>query len=342
MNYLVKMTPIEPYSFGGDQNFKYKDEALTGKESYFVRSKELPEQTTVLGMLRYLILQNQGLLKTSFSYDTQEKGKMDVCIGPASFAYSKKDEQDFGFIKSISPVFITNEERHIIVKNPFHNKADKGYDPMKMGEETETSYGKISLPAKGEYDAKRGHAYGYINLSTGAIEEDLFKTENTVGNRKSENPKEDSDGFFKREMKVLKEGYSFAVYVEADKLPEKSIVYMGKKKSAFFVETAEGKSNQLEKTVSEYFSTGDTWYYALSDIVLQKPMHFNQFSIVEEKYQRNLETIHENGRARRRKSEVRYHLIESGSVFYMDEPTFDEHKNAEQIGYNKVVKLGGK
>ena len=48
MKYLVKMTPLEQYAFGDDQGFKYPGEKGTGKESYLVRSRELPEQTTIL------------------------------------------------------------------------------------------------------------------------------------------------------------------------------------------------------------------------------------------------------------------------------------------------------
>jgi len=343
MIYLVKMTPLEPYSFGGDQNFKYKDEALTGKESYFVRSKEMPEQTSILGMLRYLVLQQEGLLKTNFTYSDTERKQMEKCIGPASFSYAKTEPQNFGIIKEVSPVFVTNKEGNVIVKNPFHNKAsEKGYDPMIMGEETETSYGKISLPEKGEYNAKEWHAYGYINIDTGEIEGSLFETKTVVGNRKSNSKEERKEGFFKREMKVLKEGHSFAVYVQAEKLPEKSMVYMGKKKSAFLVETEEKVSDELETKVKNFFSAGKTWYYALSDIVIQEPIKYRQFSIVEEKHQRNLRTVRDTGdRLSRKKSKERYHLIESGSVFYIEEPSIVENKNATQIGYNRIVKLGG-
>ena len=48
MKYLIKITPLEPYTFGTDQNIRYPGEEPTGKETYFVDSGEVPEQTSVL------------------------------------------------------------------------------------------------------------------------------------------------------------------------------------------------------------------------------------------------------------------------------------------------------
>ena len=49
MQYLVKMTPLEPYCFGTDQSAPYISAENGGKGTYFIRSKALPEQTTLLG-----------------------------------------------------------------------------------------------------------------------------------------------------------------------------------------------------------------------------------------------------------------------------------------------------
>ena len=121
MRYLVKMTPLEPYAFGTDQTFAFHGVAATGKETYFVRSNMVPEQTTILGMLRYIILEMEGLLKTDFQYSPEERAKMAACIGPESFRLSEKQKQDFGYIHEISPLFLMDGQNHIYIKNPFHN-----------------------------------------------------------------------------------------------------------------------------------------------------------------------------------------------------------------------------
>jgi CRISPR-associated protein Cmr3 len=54
--YLIKLYPIDRYFFGSDVTFG------ADNSNYFVRSVYFPQQTTLLGMLRYyLLLQNNML-----------------------------------------------------------------------------------------------------------------------------------------------------------------------------------------------------------------------------------------------------------------------------------------
>ena len=362
------MTPLEQYAFGDDQGFKYPGEKGTGKESYLVRSRELPEQTTILGLLRYLVLQDQKMLKTDFQYTEEERARMKQYIGAESFSFSSNELQNFGYIHEISPVFLVNDKEEILIRNPFHNKAKSGYSPIQMEEgTTDTSAGNIALPKIGEYSAKDGYASGYYNLATGEIENNLFQTNLVSGNRKNAPTDSDEDGYFKRELKLLKKGYSFAVFADVEKLPENAIGYMGKKKCAFSIEmkkvddidhlwfpvkspsflqeTKKVDDIDLVGMVRELFKENDdTWYYALSDIVIDKNTSYDNFCIVEEKHQRNLETVYsETSHLKKlRKSEIRYNLIQSGSVFYKSCNLELNNKNCEQIGYNKIVQLGGK
>lgn len=351
MKYLVKITPLEPYSFGNDQNFVYPEEQSTGKESYFVRSKEIPEQTTILGLLRYLVLKEHGLLRTDFQYTPEERQQMKQCIGGRSFSYLEKEKQDFGDIHEISPVFLLNEKEEILIRNPFHNKAERGYHPMQMEAGIKTSNGTISLPKPGEYDAKNGYADGYYNLSTQEIEHGLFHTLVVSGNRKNEKQGSNKDCFFKRELKQLvnmerpEATYSFGVFADVEKLPEKAVGYMGKKKSAFLIETKEVDDMDLEAKVAACFADQEeVWFYALSDLVLLETPVYEEFCIVEEKYQRNLETVHEAGSRLKKvkKSQIRHHLVQSGSVFYKTCSLPLAQENCRQIGYNRVVQLGGR
>ena len=346
MKYLVKMTPIGQYSFGNEQGFKYPGETETGKESYLVRSEEIPEQTTILGLLRYLVLQSQGFLKTDFHYTPEQQKKMEKYIGARSFSFQTKEIQDFGYIQKISPVFLVNEKEEILIRNPYHNKASKkGYEPIQMEEEIiETSAGKIIMPKIGEYNAKNGYANGYYNLTTGDIEQDLFKTYLMSGNRKNDRKDSDKECYFKRELKTLKEGYSFAVFADVTELPANTIAYMGKKKSVFLVESKEVQNINLKEMVEACFkSSNDVWYYALSDLMIEQSVKYDTFCIVEQKYQRNLETVYkeQNHLQKLKKSEIRYNLIQRGSVFYQNCNLNLSNPNHTKIGYNKIAKLGG-
>lgn len=347
MKYLVKMTPLEPYAFGTDQSFKYAGVKSMAKETYFVRSKRFPEQTTILGALRYLLLQSEGLLKTDFSYTMAEKKMMKELIGEKSFSFQNKEPSDFGWIKEISPVFLTDENGNLYVKNPFHNKSiEKGYRPMEMeSKPLKTSAGEIFFPAGEEYKAKNGYASGYISLKNQKIisEDKMFQSVIFTGNRKSEQTKKGDDGFFKREVVCLKEGFFFGVYVEAEKLPKSGIIFMGQKKSAFRVTTEETQDEALDVQVEKTFTGGTPWFYALSDLVLEETPSYDTFCIIEQKRLQNLETVYdaENHTKKLRRSKRQYQLIKNGSVFYGHCPVQAENKNHHQIGYNYIVKIGG-
>ena len=348
MRYLIKLTPLEPYIFGTEQGFAYPGETGTGKESYFVKSAKIPEQTTILGMLRYVLLSHNKLLNTSFSYQQEELEKMEKLIGSSGFSFGSQRKQEFGIIEEISPLFLMNEKEEVLVTNPFHNvKEDCGYEPMPMsGEEILTEYGKIRLPETDSYKAKKGYGSGYVNITDPEkkIEKDLFSSVAVTGNRKNKKGEQEQDAFFKKEMFSLKKGYCFAVLVDLkeDLLPEKTIVYMGKKKSAFLFQAEEKKEMELISLVKNALTGKEKWYYALSDVYVGMSSRYTEFCIVENKYQRNLETVYkEDGKMKLKKSPVRFELIKTGSVFYGTCPEILENENCAQIGYNKIIELGG-
>lgn len=349
MRYLVKMTPIEPYAFGTDQTFQYHGVEATGKETYFVRSNQVPEQTTILGMLRYIVLEMEGLLNSDFHYTAEEREKMNSCIGRESFRFLQKEKQDFGMIHEISPVFLMDSKNHIYIKNPYHNKSQETFIPMELSEKPYmTSAGLLRLPKTDEFQAKAGHAFGYYDLTAGTVcQEELFVSRILTGNRKNGYADTKDDGFFKREVVELKKGFSFAVYVEADRLPEQTIAYMGQKKSAFRITAAETTDPTLVEQVRghEAFSEqSEVWYYALSDQVLEQSVKYDRFCIVEEKQIRNLETVSQSGKyvQKLKRSDRQYNLIQSGSVFHEICPFGEAPENWKQIGYNQMVQLGGK
>ena len=61
-NYLITLTPTGRFFFGGDMTFKVgrkdKNEFNEQFSSYIIKSAMFPQQTSLLGMLRFLILSN--------------------------------------------------------------------------------------------------------------------------------------------------------------------------------------------------------------------------------------------------------------------------------------------
>ena len=119
--YLLKIHPLEPFTFGGENGFSFEE--IDYKGTYFMESKKKPEQTTVIGLVRYLMLQSEGLLKNNFSYSMEEKEKMAVVCGTETFSFQPEQEQSFGYIKELSPLFLLDEEEDIYIRNPYCNIA---------------------------------------------------------------------------------------------------------------------------------------------------------------------------------------------------------------------------
>lgn len=368
MRLLVQFRPVEPYSFGTDQGFAYGSEPRTGKESYFVTSRRMPSQTTILGTLRYLLLAEEGLLSTTFNYDRETRRRMGELIGPRSFSFSPRPEelgpdgcQPFGAIKAVSPLFImgsgTGSTQDVLVPNPFNNKAKinnkakvgESYRSLALDQPVTCSEGRIPLPAAGEYDPKVGHGKGLIDVRSRKVVEDPFASVFVPGVSKDRRDG-DADSFFMRELVTLKKGLSFAVTAEVDDAVGSRLagegrgrlVSMGKKASTFEV-TVTATDFDLVQAVQDSFSAcgGGTWTVALSDLWMTGDWKPQGFFIVEEHGQRSLTTNYDakNPMGRLRKQETRSHLVEAGSVF-AGKPTLDLDKNAQKIGYNSTAILG--
>lgn len=348
---LINIAPLEPYTLGNEQGSSFDKALATGKESYIISSNTIPEQTTVFGTLRYCMLLQAGLLKTDFIYTENERKTMAELIGGESFSFEKQNQQ-FGKIESMSPVFILNSDNEILVPNPFNNTDATSYIPMEMdSKKFITSEGEISLPAK--FDAKEGHAYGYICIegkNAGKVysNEDIFDIKLQIGNRSSSADK--SDGFFKRETVIMKDGFSFAVEVATSDrcMPQKKqVIYMGRKQSAFmyeFNDITDNSASLIEK-VSDFFA-GCKYpiYYALSDCYCSEQIRFSSFGIVEIKKVRNLETNinADTYVGKRKKCEKQFSMVKAGSVFTEDMTDFFEKENCKAIGYNYLIKMGGR
>ncbi|MGN1168296.1 MAG: type III-B CRISPR module-associated Cmr3 family protein [Lachnospiraceae bacterium] len=350
--YRVDFKPLEKYTLGNEKGTVYSENGKISRNSYYISSNLFPDQTTILGALRYVVLRENGLLNTDYSYGGKKNEVSDM-IGNRSFCFLSDAVQNFGKIRSISPVFLW-DGTEIYIRNPFCNTAKASYVPMEMRGPILTSKGEIHLPVDSEagYKAKNGYAQGYISLSM-KVRDDIFHKTVIVGNQiANDGGKAVEDGFYKREVVDMDDDFCFSVYLKADDdIFSKSdiapsIVYLGQKGAAFsisFTETTEEDSN-LEKKVEEAFRNSDAcWYYALSDLFFRNDVKVGEFAIMEEKYVRNIETklFGDETYMNKRGKKQRMNLIARGSVFYNEAPGLDVDQNCINIGYNSIVKLGG-
>ena len=184
--YLVTFKPLGDYSFGSDRRFSFAGRNNYSADEYapyFIRTNRVPEQSTVFGMIRYLILVSNGIeLNQDFQYDGNTRNKIEALIGEKSFSLNGS-VQHFGKLEKISPIFLLKNSEEIVIPNPFNNKQGKEgieqFAPMILEEiKVSTSFGEISLPKSKEYNPKEGYGNGYYNINTGCLEaiEDIFRT----------------------------------------------------------------------------------------------------------------------------------------------------------------------
>ena len=361
--YLVKLTPQEPYFFGNEKRFtfdnkKFKDEKNQGQmgNSYFIRSEKTPLQTTLLGMMRYILLPQKN-----YSYNSESE----KIIGKESFDVECL-VQDFGIIQNISPLFLMKGKDKYVV-TPFdcvddkkknystffdemekdvdkRNKKIYFYKPFEKYQEIETDSGKKWYAT--EFDVKEDVECSYVRLSDKKIvkSKDIFGTDIRVGNKKktSGKAKQKDSGFFKKAYCYLKDDFIFAFYVTLSNdsyLPQtKTQVFLGQGKSLFTVEFIKQK-NTLTEEVAEILP--ENICYCLSDVYTTSEIYNSSlFSITQTKDYRRYITG-ESGKVQ--KGSVLYKLIKAGSVFIVSDKakeTFDtqiKRENCWKIGWNILV-----
>ena len=391
--YKITFTPCEPYFFGNEKSFLYPGQSVRGlyANSYFIKGEEMPSQSALLGALRYIFLVHK---KADYNYTMDELSDNNAVVGNKSFDIDSPEMQSFGIIKKCSPVFIHKADGTKIIPTPFDHRVKRDDTSEGKGKKSRvynTTYAPFSeykddietLDGKklyaDDFEVKDGLADSYVALphenSPGSIysSSDVFTSDTRIGiNRGVKN-----DGFFKKEYKMLKDGFSFAVYavldidayacVARDKaidITKPQTVFLGQGKSAFsveFTETAEAPENDPFKDVfysevKKFLSSHpkkEKLVYCLSDTAVSSDPYENTlFSAVKTKEYRAFKTVvketDENNkeiRGRVVKGSVLHRLIKAGSVFLTDDPAewIAAHKNekAEMIGFNSFIIIGG-
>lgn len=357
--YLIKLTPLEPYFFGGERTFGF-GMAKGQVQKYYIVSEKVPSQTTLFGTLRYIILsQNKALIGEENAAEAANY------VGAGSFSFDKamkNENQGFGKINCISPLFLTNGVKWLVPTPYNHNPGDKNnpnkkYTPFTMAEIPVISGNGFMIYPE-DFKTKNGYGGGYISLSDLNIvkDDDIFLTDVRTGinshrTEDTTNGIEDDGSFFKKERKMLKKGYSFAFIAELSEEMKctSEIVFMGQDKSPFRYEIEETAKDLTDCVKNAFENTNcNALQYALSDIM---PLS-EQFSpgdgelkyyIADTKALRNLKTVNYGKKyyhARLEKSEKLYKLMRSGSVFFTEKDLF-ENQALRKIGLNIIVELKG-
>lgn len=209
--YLIKLTPLDKFFFGQKKTFG-DDNA-----DYFVYSSHFPQQTALLGLLRYQLLQIAGedVFKDNKIQNEDEAGKL---IGKQSFSPFAGKKLEFGIIQSLSPVFIMDKKKNNEGKEEYFLPVGRRFQKEKEEKEKKDAYSLLHLsceagcppiferrgsPEEKEeaaYDPKKELASCWLspNGSTLLNEEDFFIKDERIGIRKDYKGTTNDDAFFRQ------------------------------------------------------------------------------------------------------------------------------------------------
>lgn len=369
--YLIKLTPQGKFFFGGDMTFgtgrKDEDEKYV---SYIIHSAKMPQQTSLLGMLRFLLLSNNPNL-----FDKAEnhiiKGKEEEVtswIGKHSFSVEENpSRKEYGKIQHIGPCFLLRkEDRKLFFKAPMDtglcvdfNKCVKACANGKEMEvpEIEVEEKKEKRKEKPDLDPRfsgkddLGSLYLSVDGSEKKRESELFIQDSRIGIDKDYEGKAASAAFYKQLSYRLDKDFCFAFEVEmADDIAladySKTLVKVGADDSSFLLEVDElrqeveypqwGDAGKLVLLSDTYLPLPDdqesSFRYAITRI---RPFRFlsSGNSVDARDYNVKYKTFRSD----------RYDLYEAGSVFYFKDEKLkakyceliNNYPDFVQVGYNK-------
>ena len=356
-SYLIRLRPLEPFLFGGEHNFDYGTKRQT-PQRYYICSEDRPSQTTLFGTLRYAVLAANDALITAYG-DREQIERVRELVGPASFDIAQ-EEQDFGVIGSISPLFLLHHEGdriHTLVPLPMNHgfrEENPLYVPCTMVEDREALTNRSFTPLYAE-DRSLKHIFkGWVSTEEGKIfpYDAILADHLQVGidSHRTEDIFDQEGGFFKKSKLIFRDKRdAFAFYAEMELTPAAEEAFfsgipvtMGQGKTPFLL-TAELRENRLAEEVRTQFTKMNAgkrpFCYSLSDAYLcEMP---EDFFFAETKPFRYLTTdlSRKTHLEQLRRTHTLYRLFSAGGVFYGSVPTGPKHVTT--IGLNQFIIIGG-
>lgn len=360
-NYLVRLTPTGKFFFGGDMRF-----GIDGKDgefsSYIIESSMMPQQTSLLGMMRFLLLSNNDDLFDVKNNCIKKGVPVENLIGKSSFSVNGGNENAFGKICSLGPCCIYKDE-----KRYFRTPMDKSFSLVNWDNAvTATINGKkVHLPElkvinkdkneEEEYTGKCNLIPTFMDYSSDeVIDEDkvkLFTQDSRIGIDKDYEGKSQTNAFYKQISYRLEKDYCFAFDVEVDESVDLTeyngqLVNLGADSSAFVFNAEE--CDNVEDTDKNGLSVVLMSDAYIPDEMMNKAQirySINQmrpFRFISTNNSSDASYYRVNGKNAATRSE-RYELYQAGSVFYFENEEqrkvfcdmLKSREDFNQIGYNK-------
>ncbi len=369
-HYLIKLEPLDKFFFGGEKSLNKEKQTF-----YYQASRDFPQQTSLLGMVRFAILEKGGFIE----YQPTGSKKIDLpkleeyentndisLVGNQSFS---DKNSNFGVIEQVSPVFIL--DKTLKVYHQWHqikyyaNVDDKNKNTFSFANpDFIQSTGRFSLSGTQineglsvlqNYDPKYGLDLGFKSLDGGLLAHDtVFETvEEKIGINKIRNDRKnikdsEQESFFKTDFKKLKTGFTFGFYLTLSLPTEifednyESIVFIGGEKSCFKMTII--KSEDACKYINQA-TPPQTTLLCVSDAYLERAtLDKCQTGIINPITFRHFKTnTSTENYAKKPDQSAKLNLVEKGSILVFKEPpTLKDlvpNNHFFKIGYNHFINL---
>lgn len=351
--YFCTLKPISKFFFGGERTF---GENGTAKINYLVRSNPFPQQTTILGMLRFELLKQFKLLPITPINELV----VDETIGKQSFMISEINPK-YGFIENISPIFICSENDKMTIAprdfvTYFDHKSKLITENWSVIKSPDSAFlygsnNEFELKNIPEFSHKKTYLPHFKTVIGDSVlmnydkntKQGVFISDSQIGITKNSKNKDDK-GFYKQFYYRMNKGYAFGFYLEAsEEINEKSsIVFLGGEKSAFLLTIKDSPTENFNSCFGIDDTKIGTKITLLSDAFVNEDIYkFCNLGLVNTVQFRNIETkINQTISFHKgiTKSEKVLNLLASGSVLFPN--NFEEVKriltnnNFKKIGYN--------
>ena len=348
--YLVKLTPQGKYFFGGDMKFSSGEGKDNPFVSYIIESFKTPQQTSLLGMLRFLMLSNEEKVFDRAGNHIIDKEAADKLIGKSSFAVNEdKSSNEFGEILSIGSCSIYDK-----VCDKFYFRAARGHELSVDFSTTDivvVNGVNRAIPKMEGYNPKNSLEDAYISEDGHVLSGKKlpFIEDSRIGINKDYEgkTKDNEDAFYKQISYRLAKDFCFALEVETKDVDlsrySGSIVKLGADDSSFLFEAEEGgltypqdegKGLRVVLLSDAYLpETPDYVRFAITDVRPFRFLHSNNSTKASDY----------NVKYRKFRSKERYDLYQAGSVFYFENEEgrakfcelLNSFKDFVQIGYNR-------
>ena len=352
--YQITLTPVDKFFFGGDMTFSVGDDKRFNEQfsSYIIQSSLFPQQTSLLGMLRFLILRNHPECFDGDKINQEKAGKL---IGPRSFSVSPgHTENVFGSINNLSHIRVRRKIGSQCIDLDFAPL----FDAIDLGGAAEGIYNDnyFCIPPilKKTYNAKDG-LYAYLTDGVKKYRlDEIFVKDRRVGiDRNIETGKVEEAALYKQiSYRFNNRRTQYCFVFEADvadslKLEEYNgqMVSVGGDNSQFIIGISNvvllnPDINSVENAVyllSPTFLTREDVSKASFAVTRLLPFRFLESGIMTDPKSYNILN------RKLKRSEKKYELYDAGSIFYFNQENarqdfisaINNKQDFKQIGYNE-------